>query len=382
MSKRLIVCCDGTWNTADQAKRGRPCPTNVIKLALSISKVDDKSVEQRVYYHPGVGTSRWDRLDHWSGGAFGVGLSANVLDAYQFLVDTYEDGDDLYFFGFSRGAFTARSLVGLVRNCGVLRRENADRIQQAYELYRDRIETPRGMASTAFRRGYSFEPGIRFIGVWDTVGALGIPALGPSLLQGLTALVNKRWAFHDTTLSSHVHAAYQALAIDEQRRAFEPTLWDQQPEARGKQVLEQVWFAGVHCDVGGGLESPDLSDLALLWMVEKAQLNGITFDQGAFQPGSSGSAQDPTTAADFTVAPNPDCLPHESRTGIFLLDPAWHRPIDTPTGPGAGPGQYVADTAVKLRRDRPDRYKPPRLIDYLEKPHPDAAAIPLTFTPI
>jgi uncharacterized protein (DUF2235 family) len=120
MPKRLIVCCDGTWNTADQAIAGRPSPTNVTKLALSIASEDSAGVRQRVYYHSGVGTSRWERL---RGGAFGVGLSRNVFDAYHFLIDNYESGDGLYLFGFSRGAFTARSLAGLVRNCGILRRE-------------------------------------------------------------------------------------------------------------------------------------------------------------------------------------------------------------------------------------------------------------------
>src|SRR5437868_13270999 len=119
MAKRLIVCCDGTWNLADQ-----PSKTNVTKVALSVLP-RAAGVEQRVSYHSGVGTHRGE---HLRGGAFGMGLSSNVMDAYRFLVDTYEPGDMLYLFGFSRGAFTARSLAGLVRNCGILRRDNAGRI--------------------------------------------------------------------------------------------------------------------------------------------------------------------------------------------------------------------------------------------------------------
>ncbi|BFO18636.1 hypothetical protein SHKM778_50240 [Streptomyces sp. KM77-8] len=114
MAKRLVVCCDGTWNFADQ-----PSKTNVAKVALSVLPGSAAGKEQRVYYHSGVGTLRRERL---RGGAFGAGLSRNVVDAYRFLVETYEADDELFLFGFSRGAFTARSLAGLVRNSGILRR--------------------------------------------------------------------------------------------------------------------------------------------------------------------------------------------------------------------------------------------------------------------
>ena len=380
MPKRLVVCCDGTWNSADQLKGGRACPTNVIRTALSIAPEDPAGVAQRVYYHPGVGTSRWD---HLVGGAFGVGLSANVQDAYRFLVDNYEDGDDLYFFGFSRGAFTARSVAGLVRKCGVLRRENASRIDEAYALYRSWATQPRGMASTAFRSAFSTEPDIRFIGVWDTVGALGIPPFGPKILHSLLKQVDKRWSFHDTQLSTKVKAAFQALAIDEQRAAFKPTLWQQQPDADPAQILEQVWFAGVHSNVGGGLPDTSLSDLALLWMVEKAQLHGLAFRPDALGPRTSETNDgDPDATAVFTVAPKPDRLPNSSRGGIFAMAPAWDRPIGLPDGDNGGPGQQVTDTAVKLHHDKPDQYKPPTLISYLATPGiPPPAVVPLTYQP-
>ena len=379
MAKRLVVCCDGTWNTADQRKNDRACPTNVIRLALSIAAVDRDGVEQRVYYHPGVGTSRWQ---HWSGGALGVGLSVNVLDAYQFLIDNYDDGDELYFFGFSRGAFTVRSIAGMVRNCGVLRPQNRDRKHEAYRLYRSPTDKPKGMASTLFRRGYSFEPEIRFIGVWDTVGALGIPPIGPPSLYALTKQINRRWSFHDTQLSSHVRAAFHALAIDEQRKAFEPTLWTQPPNATGQEI-EQVWFAGIHCDVGGGLADSSLSDLTLLWMAQKARQHHLEFVQGAFPPARPGAARlDPRETAEFTVAPNPDCLPHASRIGLYRLVRPWHRPIDTPQGGGSGPGQNVAATAVQLHQSKPKQYQPPGLVAYLARiDRPEHAKVPSTFTP-
>src|SRR6516164_7702594 len=104
--KRLVASCDGTWNVPDRQDSGKPCPTNVVKLALAVIPQDDRGIEQRVYYHKGVGTSRWDRL---IGGAFGVGLSRNIRDAYAFLIEEYELGDELYLFGFSCGAYTARS---------------------------------------------------------------------------------------------------------------------------------------------------------------------------------------------------------------------------------------------------------------------------------
>lgn len=266
MSKRLIVCCDGTWNTADAA-----APTNVTKVALGVAAQGGDGVEQRVFYHPGVGTRRWERL---RGGVFGFGLSRNIRDTYRFLVQNFDPGDQLYFLGFSRGAFTARSTAGLVRNCGILRRENAARVDEAYQLYRNRSDTthPSSVAARLFRRTYSHEPPIRFIGVWDTVGALGIPVTGSPLVD----LINRRERFHDTDLSNSVAAAFQALAIDEQRNSFRPTLWRAQPGAPRSQIVEQVWFAGVHSDVGGGYPEHGLSDIALLWLVDRARSCGLT----------------------------------------------------------------------------------------------------------
>jgi uncharacterized protein (DUF2235 family) len=135
-------------------QRHQTCPVH--------SRRDSAGVRQYVYYHSGVGTSRRERP---TGGAFGVGLRRNEFDAYHFLIDNYESGDEPYFLGFSRGAFTARSLAGLVRNCGVLRRDNAGRIDQAWALYRSSADKPSGVASTPFRRAYSHEPRIHLIGV-------------------------------------------------------------------------------------------------------------------------------------------------------------------------------------------------------------------------
>jgi uncharacterized protein (DUF2235 family) len=362
MPKRLIVCCDGTWNTADQAIAGHPCPTNVTKLALSIAAKNSAGVRQCVYYHPGVGTSRWERL---RGGAFGVGLSRNVFDAYHFLIDNYETDDQLYFFGFSRGAFTARSLAGLVRNSGILRRENADRIDEAWALYRSAADKPSGVASTLFRRAYSHEPRIHFIGVWDTVGALGVPVLGPRWLKPIVKWLNHRYEFHDTKLSTRVEGAFHALAIDERRAAFEPALWHQQPGADG-QELKQVWFTGVHCDIGGGYRDASLSDIALLWMADRAHEYGLEFRPGAFSP--EGPAEmTPGESIDFKIVPDPMATPHSSWTKLYRLV----EPLDRPIGQAANENghldglEYLARTAKEHYDGKPG-YRPPGLVKYLE----------------
>jgi uncharacterized protein (DUF2235 family) len=259
--KRIVVCCDGTWNRPDAKS-----PTNVAKLWRAVAERDDNGLDQRVLYHRGVGTGRFDRI---RGGGFGWGLSRNVRDCYRFVVDQFDPGDELFLFGFSRGAYTARSTVGLIRNAGILRRENADRVDEAYDLYRGRGDAshPRGAEATRFRASYSHdEIAIRFVGVWDTVGALGIPGV-PKRFCG------RLWAFHDTELSSKVALAYQALAIDERRRPFVPSLWHRKSNDAG--VLEQRWFAGVHSDVGGGYRDCSLAEIALWWMAGKAREAGL-----------------------------------------------------------------------------------------------------------
>lgn len=361
MTKRLVVCCDGTWNTADQGAAGRPCPTNVTKIALSIASQDGAGVRQRVYYHPGVGTTRWERL---RGGAFGFGLSRNVFDAYRFLTDSYEPGDELFFFGFSRGAYTARSLAGLVRNCGVLRRENADRIRDAWALYRSSAEKPTGVASALFRRAYAHEPRIRFLGMFDTVGALGVPALGPGWLRPLVRWINHRWEFHDTTLSSLVDGAFQALAVDEKRAVFVPALWHRQPDSHG-QEMRQVWFTGVHCDIGGGYPGTGLSDIALLWMIDRARAYGLEFDP-LDADGHRGT--NPRESTRFTVAADKMAGPHDSWTKAYRLMAPVHRPIGTATGPDGHRlnGNEAIASTTKERFDADPGYRPPALVTYLE----------------
>jgi uncharacterized protein (DUF2235 family) len=351
--KRLVVCCDGTWNTPDQLSGGHWAPTNVTKLSLAVSTRDAAGVEQRMLYHRGVGTRPGERL---RGGAFGLGLSSDVRDAYRFLVANFEPGDEIFFFGFSRGAFTARSTAGFVRNSGILRPEHADRVDEAYALYRSRTAHPRGIEARLFRRSYSYETRIRFIGVWDTVGALGIPLSGFRFFNFL----NRGSQFHDTDLSTTVDAAFQALSIDEKRQPFQPAVWNRQPSTI-KQDVEQVWFAGVHCDVGGGYADHALADVALLWMLDKATAHGLAVDRDVLRAGPFAGEHGASSGA---PAPNPLGQQHESRTGIYRLLPAYIRPIDRQASRCA----WASSSAVERREKKPG-YAPSNLMEYLQGDH-------------
>lgn len=372
MTTRLIVCCDGTWNAFGQKN-----PTNVVKLYEAIADVDDDGIEQKKFYVAGVGTkSRWDRI---RGGVAGWGLSANLKSAYRDLVDAYEPGDEIFLFGFSRGAYTARSLGGFIRNVGILKRENRDRVDEAFKLYRDRddpTKAPDGATAQEFRRRHSHDDvNIRFIGVWDTVGSLGIPFGRSPVIRW----INKRWSFHDTKLSSRVGAAYQALAIDEKRGPFEPTLWQTNPDAEG-QVVEQVWFPGVHCNVGGGYANTPISDIPLVWMMRKAVDHGLEFHSGA--PGASASSGESSTKG--LVVPNPFQILldatnayaalEESRKGIYKFI----RRLDRPIGEADVSSEYVASCAAR-RAGRDKAYVPPRLLAYLDD---DGQEIDVDFRPM
>jgi uncharacterized protein (DUF2235 family) len=266
--KRLVVAADGTWSAGTQAH-----PTNVVKLARLIAPVDRGGNRQIVRYHEGIGTSlnAWKRF---ASGVFGAGVVAHIRDVYLFLVDNFEVGDEIWLFGFSRGAFIVRSAAGLIRNVGLLRHEHASLYDRAYELYRRRGEAahPCSAAAEAFRAQYAHEPRIRFIGAWETIGTLGIPATPLRLLS------RRRYQFHDVELSGRVDFAYQALAIDERRKPFEPSLWKRDDPSRApQQVLEQAWFPGVHGDIGGGYADTGLSDESLLWMIDGARRAGLAF---------------------------------------------------------------------------------------------------------
>lgn len=266
--RRLVICCDGTWN--DPAAN-----TNVYQLKNRIARRD-----QPLYYDAGVGTERvrneyqsWlsntlDRIsDKVLGGMFGSGISGNTQEAYRWVCENYEEGDELWFFGYSRGAFTVRTTVGLIRKLGLLRPPiDPGILQEAYDLYRKPDPHPDTGPAEQFRVRQNTlrvdELDIRFLGVWDTVGALGVPGLHRFMAR-------RRWGFHDYRLSSHVKNACQAIATDELRAPFLAALWEA-PTDPGQSV-EQVWFAGSHSDIGGGEQS-------LRWMAEKAASAGLDFE--------------------------------------------------------------------------------------------------------
>jgi uncharacterized protein (DUF2235 family) len=350
--KRLVVCCDGTWNSADQQRDGVACPTNVVRLAYRVAKRAGP-VSQIVYYGQGVGTG--NALDRLSGGALGEGLEDNIHDAYRFLVGNYEPGDELFLFGFSRGAFTARSIVGMIRKCGILGRGAVHRYHAARELYRN-AEGPDEAGPTAFRASHSVtgaEPiPVRFIGVWDTVGALGIP------LRGLRGLTRGKYQFHDTELSATVQHACHALAVDEHRAPFEPTLWSYVPKPG--QTVEQVWFAGAHSDVGGGYAPPCASDIPLAWMLDRARAAGLELDAAAIRA--------------YPLTLEPPAPLHDSKTGFYLVTPGIDRPIGLaardPENPDAerplDPTQSV-HASVRERWDKDASYRPPALRAHFQR---------------
>lgn len=287
--KRLVVCADGTWNTPDQQDQGRPSPTNVWKLyeAVRRCRTGPDGIEQLAHYEPGVGAypkglagiamrirmlfTRKNRQGSLYQGITGEGLGDIIISCYGWLANHYEPGDAIYVFGYSRGAYTVRSLAGMIRKCGMLRRDAKVNVRWAFDFYRNDVHPTKPMA-VAFRAANSYETHVKCIGVWDTVGALGIPL-------GIFKEVNEaRHQFHDVTLSSHIEHAYHALAIDELRKPFAPTLWEQQPGA--EQVMEQSWFAGVHGNIGGGYSDCGLSDNSFLWMQERGKRAGLAVDEG------------------------------------------------------------------------------------------------------
>ncbi len=266
--KRIVICSDGTWNKPDQKDRGIRTPSNVVKTARAVLPLDSKKVPQVVFYDEGVGSSRWT-MDKMLGGASGVGLSKNICDCYRFLSHNYVQGDEIYLFGFSRGAYTVRSFSGFLNTVGLLPKKNIFFLNEAFDLYRE--YKSRREEINKFKKKYELiNPKIKFIGVWDTVGSLGIP-LG--LFQ---KAFGKKHQFHDTSLGENIENAFHALAIDEKRKPFAPTLWTK--TSTNKQILNQTWFAGVHTNIGGGYEKDGLANCALNWMLDNASKLGLEFD--------------------------------------------------------------------------------------------------------
>lgn len=311
--KNIALFCDGTWQHLDQ-----PHPTNVANLARAVAPRGPGGVAQAVYYDDGVGVSEGvlDAATHLIGGALGKGLDYKIVRAYEFLALNFDPADRVFIFGFSRGAYTARCLAGLIRWMGILRRDAAGMAFEAMALYRSRapVGAPKADADAfeakakAFRAanahnaepfvgGKAYRPGdpstleptaegcgwIQYVGVWDTVGSLGVPS---NLV--FSSLINAQYRFYDTSLSRSVRSARHAVSIDERRKTFEPTLWNNMDDlnanaqasalAYDQRPYQQQWFPGGHGGVGGGDADGGLSLAPMLWVAEGAVRAGLSFD--------------------------------------------------------------------------------------------------------
>lgn len=341
--KRIILCADGTWNLRDQVdeKTGRRRPTNVTKVARAVLPRSAAGIDQVVYYHDGIGTR--GPLDKLTGGAFGKGIEENIRNLYRFIVYNYEPGDELYFFGFSRGAFTVRSLAGFMNLVGLVEKDDDYFVPDIYACYEKGNRPGSPEWSHAFRKvqGARACPPIRFIGVWDTVGALGAPGVVGKVAS---ALNGNKYGCHEVALHPTVEHAYHALALDERRKPFKPTFWTRPQGWAG--VLEQAWFAGVHSNVGGGYSPDGLANEALHWMVEKSEALGVEFDQTYLKP----------------FRPCFNAVLHDSMSSKYRLFGPYVRPVGEHLLDGERIHQSVID-----RRTHLNDYRPPNLEQFLTK---------------
>jgi len=254
MGKNIVIFSDGTGQ-----KGGVGSNTNVYKL---FNMVEDRTDRQIVFYDPGLGTD-WRKI---TGMINGMGISRNILDCYRFLFENFNADDQIYLFGFSRGAATVRSLSGFIHLFGILPLSRPDLIEQAFDIYKDTNTEDRIKKADAFiKKHHTMWCKIKFIGVWDTVAALGVP------IKGIGELLDRFFPskFHSFELSESIEYARHALSIDEERKSFHPVIWNPiENDVNGK--LKQVWFCGVHTDVGGGYAEDDLSNYSLQWMIQEA----------------------------------------------------------------------------------------------------------------
>jgi uncharacterized protein (DUF2235 family) len=297
--KRLVCCLDGTWNE----DTSEDTLTNIVRLRRAIPEIGRDGVRQVVHYGVGIGTGYGGTVG-FAVGAAGIEVDDRIRTAHAFLARYYEPGDEIYLFGFSRGAFEARSLGGLLTHVGIPKSDTDDVIDKAWALYENRLGQSASTDLAAFRAEARFPVAITCIGVWDTVGNLGNP-----MWSG--GFVARQFAFHDTSLPASVPVALHALSIDEERGPFRPILWTVPRGAAppSHQHVEQVWFAGTHADVGGGWPEKDLSDISLVWMAERVS---------ALTPLS-------IEVARLRSAPRPDPLgpQHASSTGRIFKWSAW-----------------------------------------------------------
>lgn len=262
-------------------------PSNVTRISRAIKTISQDGIPQIVNYSFGVGT-QGSHLSRIVGGATGEGLADNVREAYSFLANNYHPGDEIFLLGFSRGAFTARSIAGLIGEVGLLTKKGLNDLPEVFEDVQHRRDPnyrPKNPDSPFPRKPSASDPHyadelerrgltrlgvpIKAIGVWDTVGSLGAPRVGKLQRIGLQSKESKEMAFYDTKLSNCIENAFQALALDERRSAFAPAIWEK-PEGN-RTTLRQVWFPGVHSNVGGGYDDQQLANITLAWMMSQLE---------------------------------------------------------------------------------------------------------------
>jgi uncharacterized protein (DUF2235 family) len=362
--KRIAIFLDGTWNRLENN-------TNVWRLK---SMCDPAATNQLVYYCKGVGTNFGESA---RGGVEGYGIDREIIDAYTWLTGCFEPGDELFIFGFSRGAYTARSLSGLIAKCGVLKPGAPLSIEQLYARYRRRTEKTitellHGSVPTELEERwitkYCEPTKIKMVGVWDTVGSLGSPLA--SLRQKVT-----KYMFLDTHLRVQNEYAFHALAIDENRKQFEPTLWTKttsnsaaSPTApRPLSQVEQRWFVGAHANVGGGYPSDVLAQPPLEWLMGKAAGLGLQF-RNTFVA----DVQTPT-------APITDSFMKFGWGIAHYFSKRFFRPIGTDPEHGAADtteriNETVDGTVFDRWRGNPE-YRPPNLVDWAKRKGVDPATL-------
>ncbi|KAL2155705.1 hypothetical protein VTH82DRAFT_447 [Thermothelomyces myriococcoides] len=305
--KRLIACCDGTWMDSLGPKGNEP-PSNVTRISRAFRRTCSDGTHQVISYFAGVGTD--NILDRFTGGAFGLGLDRGICEVYNFICTNYVEGDDIILIGYSRGAFTARSVADMIAAIGLLTLEGLDHFYAIFDDYenmgktdrdlkkylvpgllkyngeqgRDKVEWEAarmrqyrlGLKQLGFTRDTYHDNmtdiKVKAVAVWDTVGALGIP---PAPVIGIRGSADQ-WVFTNTNISNKVENAFQALALDEPRHAFRPSLWERLPGSTTN--LKQVWFPGSHGNVGGGWYDQQLADIALAWMCDQLSTLGMEFN--------------------------------------------------------------------------------------------------------
>lgn len=299
MAKKIVFCADGTWDDPNSN-------SNVCQLYNALEQTQDV---QTVLYDSGVGTNG-QPIDKWLGGGLGAGLFQKIKNGYADIALVYQPGDQLYLFGFSRGAYTARSLAGMIAICGLPTKMQSDSqcVDMAFEAYRNVAQRDE-LLQTLNQQFAMDDAKIQLLGVWDTVGSLGIPAI-------FGEIDPIQYGFLSTTLHPDVLNAVQALSIDEERMQFQPAVWTNSSTAG--QAVTQVWFAGVHCDVGGGYAADGdgfcLANITLRWMASFAAAQGLAFKAGSLPA---------TATAGDTLA-----TLHDSRTGAYRIFPPHVRNID------------------------------------------------------